>query len=164
MANSKYEVVSLTMEELLSPETAAFEVPDFQRAYSWEAEQINQLIDDVFVSSAGDELPYFLGSIVLASSENSNDSNRSRILDGQQRLTTLSLLIAALRQQLEEYGAIKEAVRYEMRLFSYENEESPNPKILLQRGEDSTTYETLIKEPLKHHEKRYKNTRIQPYS
>ena len=148
------------MEELLSPQTAEFEVPDFQRAYSWEAEQINQLVDDIFVSSAGDELPYFLGSIVLASGENSSDSTRSRILDGQQRLTTLSLLIAALRQKLEEHGALKETVCYEMRLFSYDDQDNPNPKILLQRGEDSTTYEALLKEPLKYSDKRYKNTRI----
>ena len=107
MANSKYEVVSQTVEGLLSLGTAQFEVPPFQRTYSWGADEINQLIDDVFGESPelpDNELPYFLGSIVLATKED-GASGPDLILDGQQRLTTLSLLISVLIQKLDESGA-----------------------------------------------------------
>jgi uncharacterized protein with ParB-like and HNH nuclease domain len=57
MANSKYEVVSQTIEGLLSLGTAQFEVPPFQRTYSWGADEINQLIDDVFGESSDGESP-----------------------------------------------------------------------------------------------------------
>ena len=98
MAN--YGVVSQPIDELLSPKKG-FLVPPFQRRYSWKEDQISQLIDDVFEASPNDELPYFLGSIVLASSDDAGDnSKRSLVLDGQQRLTTISLMIAVLIQKM----------------------------------------------------------------
>lgn len=67
-------------------------VPAYQRPYSWKKEQIVQLLEDVtdaFVN--GKE--YFLGSVVLISAPGS----RTNIVDGQQRLATTSILIAAIR-------------------------------------------------------------------
>lgn len=76
-------------------------IPEFQRPYSWTEEQSAELIDDLWASytnegSIGDEA-YFLGSIVLAKEEHDPSSD---VIDGQQRLTTLSVLFAVLATEL----------------------------------------------------------------
>lgn len=71
-------------------------VPAFQRPYAWEEEQVSQLLTDLDASirkerSGGAE--YFLGSIVLAY----QNRERAEVVDGQQRLATASILLAAIR-------------------------------------------------------------------
>jgi hypothetical protein len=85
----------------------AFTIPPYQRPYSWEIDQANELIDDLITAQAEglsgpDPTPYFLGSIVLIKKE---DESESEVIDGQQRLTTLSLLLSALRFLLPEKNA-----------------------------------------------------------
>jgi Protein of unknown function DUF262/Protein of unknown function (DUF1524) len=74
----------------------AFEIPPYQRPYAWEAEHTRQLLADLLEamdtgSSGG---VYFLGSIVLIKSPN---DPKSQVVDGQQRLTTLTILLSILR-------------------------------------------------------------------
>lgn len=79
----------------------AFKIPGYQRPYAWTTEQAQELIDDLLgfmrVSAGeGADLPaYFLGTIVLIKDESSPEAE---VIDGQQRLTTLTLLLAALRE------------------------------------------------------------------
>lgn len=80
----------------------AFSIPAYQRPYSWGTEQATTLLDDLvtasasFVPSAKSQTinPYFLGSIVVIKQDNESEAE---VIDGQQRLTTLSLLLSALR-------------------------------------------------------------------
>src|SRR3954451_10376561 len=80
-----------------------FRIPLYQRPYSWTTEQAGELLDDLldFIgqgTTAVDDLsPYFLGSIVLIKQEHLPDAE---IVDGQQRLTTLTILLSALRSLL----------------------------------------------------------------
>jgi len=70
-------------------------IPPYQRPYSWSEEQCRELFEDLkraFEDENTNE--YFLGNIVTASSR--EDKNRLEVIDGQQRLTTLTLLIRAL--------------------------------------------------------------------
>jgi len=70
-------------------------IPPYQRPYSWSEEQCRELFEDLqraFEDENTNE--YFLGNIVTASSK--EDKNRLEVIDGQQRLTTLTLLIRAL--------------------------------------------------------------------
>ena len=72
-----------------------FEVPLYQRPYAWTTEQVDELVNDLTDAMGRDaEAPYFLGSVVLIKSE---DDAKSQIVDGQQRLTTLTMLICVLR-------------------------------------------------------------------
>jgi hypothetical protein len=72
-----------------------FTIPDYQRPYAWGKEQALQLLDDLEGALARDtDEPYFLGSIVLVKA---GSDPRAEVIDGQQRLTTLSILFAALR-------------------------------------------------------------------
>ncbi|MCY3601622.1 MAG: DUF262 domain-containing HNH endonuclease family protein [Chloroflexi bacterium] len=71
-------------------------IPVYQRPYAWTTEQVDELLDDLFNAVAHDEdSPYFLGSVVLIKSEAAPDSE---VVDGQQRLTTLAMLLCVLRE------------------------------------------------------------------
>lgn len=81
-----------------------FKIPLYQRPYSWTTEQAGELLDDLisFIGpdtdvSIDDLSPYFLGSIVLIKEESQPDAE---VVDGQQRLTTLTILLSALRQTI----------------------------------------------------------------
>src|SRR5665811_1063776 len=72
-----------------------FHIPEYQRPYAWETEQALQLLDDLAESLDRDEdEPYFLGSIVLVKEKG---VAAAEVIDGQQRLTTLTILLAVLR-------------------------------------------------------------------
>ena len=77
-----------------------FTIPSYQRPYSWEKEQAGELLDDLLLALGvgaapiEDLNPYFLGSIVLIK----GDTPPAEVVDGQQRLTTLVVLLAALRE------------------------------------------------------------------
>lgn len=70
-------------------------IPPYQQPYSWGADQVLELFDDLydFHQREHDEDTYFLGSIVLIKDE---DKPNSEVIDGQQQLTTLTILIALL--------------------------------------------------------------------
>lgn len=90
----------------------AFSVPPYQRPYAWTTEQAAELLGDVraFTEGGGDvsELnPYFLGSVVLIK----GDEPDADIVDGQQRLTTLTILLAVLRR-LVPAGVSDEVTQY----------------------------------------------------
>lgn len=81
-----------------------FEIPNYQRHYSWEEEHCTQLLDDLhsfaFKDQGFDELPpYFLGSAVVIKKEN---ERAAQIVDGQQRLTTLTILLSCLRHSIQD--------------------------------------------------------------
>ena len=94
-----------------------FLIPPYQRPYAWTTDQAGELLDDILyaVEKIDDEdgvnaaPPYFLGSVVIV--KESDDEARAEIVDGQQRITTLTILFCALRelatpadvQQLHEY-------------------------------------------------------------
>lgn len=73
-----------------------FVVPDFQRNYSWEIKQVDDLFDDINKTAQLQD-SHFLGSLILLRNKSTNGIAPVEIVDGQQRLTTLFLLIAAIR-------------------------------------------------------------------
>ena len=80
-----------------------FFIPIFQRKYSWEDKQCLKLWDDIIsVGSDSTILNHFLGSIVYLRNEDMvADVEHCMIIDGQQRLTTVTLLISAMIQFLD---------------------------------------------------------------
>lgn len=84
-----------------------FRIPIFQRRYSWEEQHCEKLWQDVLRVGRDNEISsHFLGSIVYIEPGVQNVAAVSELLviDGQQRLTTLSLLLLALRRAIEESG------------------------------------------------------------
>lgn len=91
-----------------------FEIPAYQRPYAWTAEQASELLDDLVTAMGKDGdmdevAPYFLGSIVLI-----KDPTRalSQVVDGQQRLTTLTILFSVLRDLSEDTAASTSLDKY----------------------------------------------------
>lgn len=81
-----------------------FAVPIFQRRYSWEKKHCEKLWDDVLsLGQSSTNRSHFLGSIVYIDSRVSNASKvrKLQVIDGQQRLTTLTLLLAALSRAIK---------------------------------------------------------------
>lgn len=76
-----------------------YNIPSFQRPYSWTEDQTRELFNDLhdFYVEESSEEQYFLGSIVLVKED---DKPHSEVIDGQQRLTTLTILLAALTSRL----------------------------------------------------------------
>ena len=77
-----------------------FRVPEYQRPFSWDTDHFEDLIQDII--TANREQEYFLGTIVLHHRE---DAGHYDVVDGQQRLTSLMILLACLRDivQASEY-------------------------------------------------------------
>lgn len=116
-----------------------FEIPEYQRPYAWTTEHVDELLDDLLHAMRRDngETPYFLGSVVIIK----GDDAKSQVVDGQQRLTTLTMLLCSLRelaegksqtdldrrirQQADTYAETKEIVRFSLRpadqSFFYQN-------------------------------------------
>ena len=96
---SKLNVDQKTIMLLFSDKKSDFLIPDYQRPYAWEDGQCQTLWDDIFTFAFPDNNSdkfdsneeYFLGSIVTFE----NDNNKKEVIDGQQRLTTLMLLLRA---------------------------------------------------------------------
>lgn len=68
-------------------------VPMYQRSYAWEDRHVADLFQDIATAIRKDENEYFLGSIVITRAT----ANRPEVVDGQQRLATTSILLAAIR-------------------------------------------------------------------
>lgn len=80
-------------------------VPLYQRSYAWEDKHIIDLFDDIENAISQGESEYFLGSIVTTK----NDTTRPEVADGQQRLATTTILLAAIRDYFYDNNDLKRA-------------------------------------------------------
>lgn len=125
MFTEKVKAKEYYIKDLLSNKFL-FEIPDYQRAYSWTKENLKQLVDDIWESvelnkngksKEFDQYePYFIGSIVLCSKEYKDDGcGVYDVIDGQQRLTSLIMLIATIRDLIdnEEYKKVLSDLIYQ---------------------------------------------------
>lgn len=82
-------------------------IPDYQRAYVWDTDQVRDLLDDTISAyRENKEAQYFLGSMVLKINEkfeNNVSYTEYELLDGQQRITTVFLILACMRDMLTDY-------------------------------------------------------------
>ncbi|WP_225847719.1 DUF262 domain-containing protein [Streptomyces sp. HPF1205] len=94
--------------DLVQGRAQQFQVPLYQRTYSWTEKQLRQLWADILeqaglLESGEQASTHFLGSVVLAPSpQNEATFPRWLVVDGQQRLTTLSLALAAIRDHVKD--------------------------------------------------------------
>jgi uncharacterized protein with ParB-like and HNH nuclease domain len=97
-----------------------FLVPEYQRSYVWEKDNINDLLDDLWYAfEHNDEKEYFLGSLVLKNTNHKEIHHEYEVLDGQQRLTTLFILQAVIRD-LTDNKELKKT--FNKRIFQNKNE------------------------------------------
>jgi uncharacterized protein with ParB-like and HNH nuclease domain len=95
-------------EKLLVQEIFAmwFRIPEYQRPYVWETDQVSELLEDLkFAMTEKPDFNYFLGSFVFQSKIvliNGQEIKENDLLDGQQRMTTILLLFAVIRDLVKE--------------------------------------------------------------
>ena len=85
----------------------SFSIPPYQRPYAWDTSQAGELLSDLQDALNGQEgsnTVYFLGSVVLVKRSDNPDA---RIVDGQQRLTTLTILISVIRDLTDDISQKK---------------------------------------------------------
>ena len=146
-----YSVDNLTVSEMLGSGSPIYSIPDFQRRYTWTEKEVGELLYDLYEeidwvsTDLEGEVPYFLGSVVVAS----NDDVEA-VLDGQQRLVTISLLLSSIRHLLIEQKYNKANKEIDDLLTQESKgrrrDEEDQIKIRLQR-EDAKTYISLIEDP-----------------
>jgi hypothetical protein len=105
------------------------EVPVNQRSYRWEEKHIKELFDDLATAIDLGDNEYFLGSIVVIK----NDEGRPQVVDGQQRLATTMILLAAIRDYFYKDGQKERAQSIEndyLMKLSLRTEEK-EPKLVL---------------------------------
>jgi hypothetical protein len=116
-----------------------FEVPQFQREYSWLEDQVEDFWSDFRNNLASDT--YFLGLIILTDEE-----ERKYVVDGQQRLITLSLMAAALYHEAAARGRGALADRISanfLKSIDYETDEI-QPRVRLSDKADDATFQQII--------------------
>ncbi|GAA6829992.1 DUF262 and DUF1524 domain-containing protein [Helicobacter pylori] len=78
-------------------------IPIYQRVYSWDKEQCKELWNDIVKVGGSDQIKgHFIGSILYVLDGITHSGNTLLIIDGQQRLTTITLLLTALRDHLND--------------------------------------------------------------
>lgn len=163
---------SLSIKALLGNTDALYQIPRYQRPYSWNDDQLSKLWDDLW--EAQDVEPnYFLGSIITAKPEEA--SNYMDIVDGQQRLTTLLILICVCRDlypdlndnlPAEDFDAInaftvKASIRLNdrferLRLRTHANHASDFQELIIKDGNSITHKKPFQKDIKKEQEPKFK--------
>ena len=89
------------IKSLIGDQNSFYSIPDYQRPYSWEEDQISDFWQDISKSFENENGSYFLGSFILIKQK---EAGRYEIVDGQQRLTTITIFLAVLRDYFYENG------------------------------------------------------------
>jgi len=92
-----FKPLSLSIKELFGNTDSLYKIPQYQRPYKWEDDQIDKLWEDIYEAFQNGEDNYFLGSIITAKPRDDEKSAYVDVVDGQQRLTTLMILFCVVR-------------------------------------------------------------------
>ena len=92
------ELELINLMQVFDYGTRSFRIPDYQRGYSWEEEQRNDLLKDIEFGLSG-EYSHYTGTLVAVKA-GSQDNDIFEIVDGQQRLTTIVILLACIAHTL----------------------------------------------------------------
>jgi uncharacterized protein with ParB-like and HNH nuclease domain/predicted transport protein len=128
-----------------------FVVPIYQRTYSWTEKECRQLWDDILRSGRNSKTPvHFIGSIVYVESGLSQVTHQTPLLviDGQQRLTTVTLLLAALAKTINDAEPLEGFSKRKIRNYYLVNPEESGElffKLLLSQT-DKETLKAIISE------------------
>lgn len=98
---------SLTINQLFGSNNEQYVIPTYQRRYSWHERQVWELIDDIGLIEGSDT--HLLGSIVCLTGHHTAGLNKLELVDGQQRLTTITILLECIRQRLDALNEKDEA-------------------------------------------------------
>lgn len=116
-----------------------FEIPQYQREYSWQDDEVADFWQDL--SKSLDIDSYFLGLVILT-----NEEQRKHVVDGQQRIVTITLLATALYFEAVQRGrsALADRIQAEfLKSIDYETDET-TPRVHLSDPQDNETLQFII--------------------
>ena len=97
----KIEAEIKSLKNILVGDELFYQIPDYQRPYSWDKDNLSDLLNDLATAyESNREDTYFCGSLVLV--QDSADC-RLDIIDGQQRITTFTIISCVIRDIYSEY-------------------------------------------------------------
>ncbi len=129
-----------TISNILT-EQICYEIPPYQRPYSWERENVQQLLDDLWEAHQAKDNEYFIGSLITIEKER---DRRYDVVDGQQRLTTLNVILARLRDVIAD-EAVKADLAKRILPCDVYTGEAETPRLLL-RTKDQVFFRKFILE------------------
>jgi uncharacterized protein with ParB-like and HNH nuclease domain/predicted transport protein len=135
-------------------EPKQFVIPIYQRTYSWQKKQCKQLLTDILNFKQNEGQGHFIGSIVYfqPSIHTIAEVPEYLVIDGQQRLTTVSLLISAIAKYLEEHKDVKIDTTVKKLnnyyLFNVEEEGELFYKLVLTQRDKKTFTHLISNKPL----------------
>ncbi len=137
------EVKATTLLEFIrESQTNQFVIPIYQRLYSWKKEQCEQLWDDIIKIGGNDKMNgHFIGSILYVRVDDTH-SSPLLIIDGQQRLTTITLLFIALRNHSSDEVKRKEMESY---LINSGNDGDKKFRLILSESDKDTLLSLIDK-------------------
>ena len=100
MPSTKIDSHLLSVGEVLKADVKYY-VPPHQRNFAWTLEEVRQMWEDITSAMADEQQDYFLGTIVV---QGDDESKTCVVIDGQQRLATLTMIFSAIRAIFEEEG------------------------------------------------------------
>lgn len=120
---------SLTITQLFSAESEQYVVPAYQRRYSWHEKQLGELLDDVSLLEGSDT--HLLGSVVCLTGYHKAGINELELVDGQQRLSTIFILLQCIADRFKKDGEARAAQDVEQLLQARALGEPSVRKVLL---------------------------------
>ena len=138
---NRIEAKEINVGKLFHSGDYEFEIPEYQRPYAWGVEESLQLLSDLSGALERDtEEPYFLGSIVLVKAPG---NPRSEVIDGQQRLTTLTILLALLRD-LVDNQSLRQSIHKLIETEALEWDNVPSKPRLRIRSRDTRFFHDYV--------------------
>jgi len=133
---------TFTINSLLSPPTEQLNIPSYQRRYAWKDPQVYALFEDIDMLQDNDG--HLFGMLILHTGMHQAGINQIDVVDGQQRLTTLSILLNVLKLKFEELENMYHVQQIENLLKCGTDEKNRENKLIL--GElDNADYENILK-------------------
>lgn len=123
------EAKECKVQDILT-ENKKFIIPSYQRPYSWTVDNAEQLIDDIYKSSQSEENEYFIGSMICIN----KGQNQYEVVDGQQRLTTLSIIVSELKKIIPIQG-IKDDLQKRVLPIDVYSDETDEPRLIVRKKE-----------------------------
>ena len=119
-------------------------VPLYQRSYAWEESHVNDLYDDLLTSIRNAEDEYFIGSIVISAG-----NERDEVVDGQQRLATISIFLAAIRDYFQSQDDQARVDHIQSQYLSSTDRRSLEevPNLRLNNNDNNYFYNRIILNP-----------------
>lgn len=133
------EAKELKIVDVLT-ENKKYIIPSYQRPYSWDDEHAVQLIKDIYESFESDSKEYFIGSLICIN----KGSDTYEVVDGQQRLTTLSLIVAKMRDLSDDFELKGELQKRILPSNVFRNK-VPQPRLKIRKKEEDFYVNYILK-------------------